>query len=192
MTDTGSGLRHAPSMSTEVLKALANPLRRQVWNEVTRSRYARAADLAKRLDQPANTLSFHLRVLAQAGLIEEAPEKARDKRDRVWKPTSGAMSLGSPEDPVADQVLGSAVMAGFIDDARSLLTRVANWAGSYVTGEDATERGVYTTATLRLSRERFIALIDQLDQVVTSFRDDPEDDETLTWELSMIGASEEI
>ncbi|MCB0886688.1 MAG: hypothetical protein KDB41_07850, partial [Propionibacteriaceae bacterium] len=117
---------------------------------------------------------------------------ARDKRDRVWKPTSGAMSLGSPEDPVADQILGSAVMAGFIDDARSLLTRVANWAGSYVTGEDATERGVYTTATLRLSRERFIALIDQLDQVVTSFRDDPEDDETLTWELSMIGASEEI
>ena len=116
MTDTGSGLRHAPSMSTEVLKALANPLRRQVWNEVTRSRYARAADLAKRLDQPANTLSFHLRVLAQAGLIEEAPEKARDKRDRVWKPTSGAMSLGSPEDPVADQILGSAVMAGFIDD----------------------------------------------------------------------------
>ena len=101
MTDTGSGLRHAPSMSTEVLKALANPLRRQVWNEVTRARYARAADLAQRLDQPANTLSFHLRVLAQAGLIEEAPEKARDKRDRVWKPTSGAMSLGSPEDPVA-------------------------------------------------------------------------------------------
>ena len=74
----------------------------------------------------------------------------------------------------------------------SLLTRVANWAGSYVTGEDAVERGVYTTATLRLSRERFVALIDQLDGVVTSFRDDPEDDETLTWTLSMLGASEEI
>ena len=76
MADLESRLR-APSMSTEVLKALANPLRRQVWNEVIKLRYARAADLAGRLDQPANSLSFHLRVLAEAGLIEEPPEKAR-------------------------------------------------------------------------------------------------------------------
>lgn len=30
-------------------------------------------------------MSFHLRALARAGLIEEAPELARDKRDRVWR-----------------------------------------------------------------------------------------------------------
>jgi DNA-binding transcriptional ArsR family regulator len=47
--------------------------------------HARAADLAEALSEPANTISFHLRVLARAGIIEEAPELARDRRDRVWK-----------------------------------------------------------------------------------------------------------
>ena len=70
MTDTGSGLRHAPSMSTEVLKALANPLRRQVWNEVTRTRYARAADLAA-IDayaEAADAFLFDAKAPAEAAL----------------------------------------------------------------------------------------------------------------------------
>lgn len=44
----------------------------------------RAADIAEALGIAASTASFHLRVLADAGLIEEAPEHARDRRDRVW------------------------------------------------------------------------------------------------------------
>lgn len=35
---------------------------------------------------PANSISFHLHVLAKNHFIEEAPELARDKRDRVWRP----------------------------------------------------------------------------------------------------------
>lgn len=196
MTDEGGqevrrALR-APSMSTEVLKALANPLRRQVWNEVGQLRYARAADLAKRLDLPANTLSFHLRVLAEAGLIEEAPEKARDRRDRVWKPTRGALSLGSPEEPVADELLGRAVLAGEVADHHALLARVTGWASRFITGEDPVERGAFATYTLRLSRERYHQLVEQLDATISDYRDDEETDDMLTWKLSVIAASEEI
>lgn len=190
MADLESRLR-APSMSTEVLKALANPLRRQVWNEVIKLRYARAADLAGRLDQPANSLSFHLRVLAEAGLIEEAPERARDKRDRVWKPTHGARSLGSPEDPVADEVLGNAVMAGYVAEHQQLLARVTGWAIKYVTGEDPVEKGTHTTYSLRLKRERFVELIEELDAVINRYERD-DDDDSLVWTLTMLAASEEI
>ena len=45
----------------------------------------RAADVARELGIPANQASFHLRQLAKYGLVEEAPEAARDKRDRVWR-----------------------------------------------------------------------------------------------------------
>lgn len=190
MADLESRLR-APSMSTEVLKALANPLRRQVWNEVIKLRYARAADLAGRLDQPANSLSFHLRVLAEAGLIEEAPEKARDKRDRVWKPTHGARSLGAPEDPVADEALGNAVMAGYVAEHQQLLARVTGWASKYVTGEDPVEKGTHTTYSLRLKRERFVELIEELDAVINRYERD-DDDDSLVWTLTMLAASEEI
>lgn len=185
------GLR-APSMSTEVLKALANPLRRQVWNTVIRLRYARAADLAKRLDQPANSLSFHLRVLAEAGLIEEAPEQARDKRDRVWKATRGALSLGSPEDPVHDEALGTAVLAGEVADHQALLGRVVGWAARYVTGEDPVERGTLATYNLRLTHERYKSLVEELDGVLGRYRDEAETPDTHTWTLSMVAASDEI
>lgn len=124
----------APTMSTEILKALANPLRRQVWNEVSELRYARAADLSKRLDAPANTLSFHLRVLAEAGLIEEAPgERATSATGYGSRP--GARSPRLPENPVADATLGDIVLAGTVADHQQLLQRVAGWALKYATGE---------------------------------------------------------
>ena len=41
--------------------------------------------MAKVLGVPANQASFHLRQLAKYGLVVEAPEEARDGRDRVWR-----------------------------------------------------------------------------------------------------------
>lgn len=70
----------------ETLRAMAHPLRQRVLVELNVREHARAADLAKALDEPANSISFHLRVLARHRFIEEAPELARDKRDRVWRP----------------------------------------------------------------------------------------------------------
>lgn len=79
-----------PFEVTEVamMRALAHPVRQQILAELVGRKRARAADLAGALDLPANSASFHLRTLAKAGLIVEAPELARDKRDRVWVPLS--------------------------------------------------------------------------------------------------------
>jgi DNA-binding transcriptional ArsR family regulator len=70
----------------ETLRAMAHPLRQRIMIELNVREHARAADLAKTLGVPANSISFHLRVLAKHRFIEEAPELARDKRDRVWRP----------------------------------------------------------------------------------------------------------
>jgi DNA-binding transcriptional ArsR family regulator len=70
----------------ETLRAMAHPLRQRIMVELNVRDHARAADLAKSLGEPANSISFHLRVLAKHHFIEEAPELARDKRDRVWRP----------------------------------------------------------------------------------------------------------
>lgn len=77
----------------EALRAFAHPLRQRILLELATMEHARAADLARLLDQPANAVSFHLRALAKAGLITEAPEHARDRRDRVWKPVAEAYAL---------------------------------------------------------------------------------------------------
>lgn len=76
----------APISDPTVLRAIAHPVRNQVLGELYAAGHARAADLAEALGIPANQASFHLRQLAKYGLIEPAPEHARDGRDRVWKP----------------------------------------------------------------------------------------------------------
>ena len=80
----------------------------------------RAADVARELDIPANQASFHLRQLAKYGLVEEAPEEARDKRDRVWRPTSGAASQRRPHASSRRQPGGKAAVAVFRRSAARL------------------------------------------------------------------------
>ncbi|GGO79425.1 winged helix-turn-helix domain-containing protein [Nocardioides deserti] len=68
-----------------ILRAVAHPTRNRILSELSAAGSLRAADIARLLDVPANQASFHLRQLAKYGLVEEAPDEARDRRDRVWR-----------------------------------------------------------------------------------------------------------
>jgi DNA-binding transcriptional ArsR family regulator len=67
------------------LRAIAHPTRERVLAELYAVGPMRAADVAEAIGIPANQASFHLRQLAKYGLVAEAPELARDGRDRVWR-----------------------------------------------------------------------------------------------------------
>jgi predicted ArsR family transcriptional regulator len=69
-----------------ILRAIAHPMRNRILGELSAAGHLRAADVAAVLGIPANQASFHLRQLAKYGLVELAPELARDGRDRVWRP----------------------------------------------------------------------------------------------------------
>jgi DNA-binding transcriptional ArsR family regulator len=71
-----------------VLRAIAHPTRERVLAELYAVGPLRAADVAEAIGIPANQASFHLRQLAKYGLVAEAPELARDGRDRVWRPVN--------------------------------------------------------------------------------------------------------
>ncbi|AYG03337.1 winged helix-turn-helix domain-containing protein [Gryllotalpicola protaetiae] len=102
------------------LRAFAHPTRQRILRELAVRTHARAADLARWTGEPANSLSFHLRTLASAGLIRELPEKGRDKRDRVWElANQGGYTF---EDPIADPGVSSFVAERF-DWLRRLLAR---------------------------------------------------------------------
>jgi DNA-binding transcriptional ArsR family regulator len=79
---------HAPMRQVDdprLLRAVAHPVRNRILAELSATGPLRAADIATQIDVPANQASFHLRQLAKYGLVEEAPELARDGRDRVWR-----------------------------------------------------------------------------------------------------------
>ncbi|MGW6158585.1 ArsR/SmtB family transcription factor [Streptomyces sp. NPDC055144] len=75
------------------LKALAHPLRSQLYRALVVARTATASQLAEQVDGAVSLVSYHLRKLADAGLIEEAPGVQRDGRERWWQPASDGVSI---------------------------------------------------------------------------------------------------
>jgi predicted ArsR family transcriptional regulator len=151
-----------PLHDPRTLRAIAHPVRNRILNEITAQGSLRAADIARDLDIPANQASFHLRQLAKYGLIEEDPEAARDRRDRVWRavsPQGFTVKLRSLE----KQPGGKAASAVFRRTAR-------DWGHVVVDSVYATERdrGAYSSATdmaLRLTKEEAAAFARELDEV---------------------------
>jgi len=95
-----------------MLRGIAHPMRGRILDEIEAGGPMRAADVAERLDIPANQASFHLRQLAKYGLVEEAPELARDGRDRVWRARyEGGLSVNLEE--LTQEPGGKAAVAVF-------------------------------------------------------------------------------
>ena len=68
---------------------------------------ATASQLAERTGQLVGNVSHHLKMLARAGLVEEVPELAKDRRERWWRhvPLSLSWSLAD----VRGDAVGEAV-----------------------------------------------------------------------------------
>lgn len=75
------------------LKALAHPLRMQLYRGLTVARVATASQLAEQVDEAVSLVSYHLRKLAEHGLIEEAEPQTADGRERWWQPASEGLSI---------------------------------------------------------------------------------------------------
>lgn len=101
-----------------ILRAIAHPHRNRILFEMYAAGPLRAADIARRVGIPANRASFHLRQLAKYGLIVEAPEEARDRRDRVWRLVDEDGISFRSEDMLA-QPGGAAAMAVYQRSARA-------------------------------------------------------------------------
>lgn len=139
------------------LRALAHPLRQRILLELSVRRSLRAADLAEIVGEPANAISYHLRSLAKVGLLVEAPELARDSRDRVW-------TVAHPE--------GVYVPPGPDDDAPDIfaeqfLAWVRDMVMEKVPEDPRAIRGRYTGAALLTKdegRQMFLEIAEVLER----------------------------
>lgn len=87
-----------------VLHALAHPFRARVLDALKVDGPSTASVLSGRTGQAVGSVSHHLKVLADVGLVEEAPELARDRRERWWRLVSAGHRWSSSDfadDPVA-------------------------------------------------------------------------------------------
>ncbi len=100
-----------------VLTAMAHPLRRRILDVLYLYGPATASALAARTDQGVGNISHHMRILSEAGLVEEAPELARDRRERWWRRPAGPISWRTPDtdEDVATDAVGRAASSLNLD-----------------------------------------------------------------------------
>jgi predicted ArsR family transcriptional regulator len=150
-----------------VLRAIAHPVRVRVLDELGATGPSRAADIARLLGIPANQASFHLRQLAKYGLVVEAPEEARDGRDRVWR---AAHDEGLTVDIGALSAApgGAAAVRVFRREAAAAAHEAVDRA--YESSSDPEARTVISDSVLRLSRDDAGAFADALNALVTTWQ----------------------
>jgi predicted ArsR family transcriptional regulator len=156
-----------PLSDPRVLRAIAHPVRTRILDELSASGPVRAADVARELGIPANQASFHLRQLAKYGLVEEAPEEARDRRDRVWRATAAeGYSVNLSE--LAEAPGGKAAVEVFRSSKLAWMHGVVDRAFTMSREEG---RGVFATSdhALKLTDEEAHALRQEIDDLIDSW-----------------------
>ncbi|MGL5851071.1 MAG: ArsR/SmtB family transcription factor [Phycicoccus sp.] len=131
------------------LAALAHPFRARIMDALAVDGPSTASTLAVRTGQAVGNASHHLKVLAAAGLIEEAPELARDGRERWWRRTSTATRWSRAEltDPAAVTAAEEAEALAW----RRQQERVRDWMANADTDRDWDDVAFATAAWARLS-----------------------------------------
>ena len=151
-----------------VLRAIAHPVRNRILSEMAASGPTRAADIARDLGIPANQASFHLRQLAKYGLVEEAVDEGRDRRDRVWQlvaPEGFALDMGTLEQEPG----GKAAVSVFRQQSAAWAHQVVDAAYS-PEHEPGTMQSV-TSQALKLTKEEARELTGELEDVVLRWAD---------------------
>jgi DNA-binding transcriptional ArsR family regulator len=84
-------------MSAAELRALGHPLRMQLLQLLHTDGPSTASGLARKLGESSGATSYHLRLLARAGLVEEDRTRG-NARDRWWRRSGGAIYMPTDAD----------------------------------------------------------------------------------------------
>lgn len=151
------------------LKALAHPLRVRMYDLLADGGPATASQLAAAVGESSGTTSYHLRVLAKHGFIEEDPARG-DRRDRWWRVRPGGYNLDAErlmEEPGTSAALRIAAGQLWQNAARQLerwYTTADTWDVEWL------RSSVSTTMRFEGTAEELAELRDEVVAVLQRFR----------------------
>ncbi|MFF3912555.1 ArsR/SmtB family transcription factor [Streptomyces sp. NPDC001852] len=148
------------------LKALAHPLRLKLYRGLTIARVATASQLAEQVDEAVSLVSYHLRKLAEHGLIEEAEPQSGDGRERWWQPASDGVRIhdedfrDGPEKAAAHTAASRLFFEQRAGLYRRFLDERAHWSEEWQDAAESSESVLRLTAAelSELNRE-MLALV---------------------------------
>lgn len=183
--DPHDDLPEVARLDSARLRVLAHPLRARLLAALRAYGPATAADLARRLETNTGATSYHLRQLAQVGLIEEEMGRGT-ARQRWWRAAHQVTAWNVAEftdDPddraAADWLLGHhlRITTGWRED---WLASRAQWSAEWQHAADTSD------LQLRLTAAQLKRLHEELLEVVHRYRDAGPDTEELAETVTVL------
>ena len=161
-------LRHV-NLNSRQIRVLAHPLRSRLVGELRLNGPATATRLAEVFHTNTGATSYHLRQLADVGMVEEDPKAGRG-RERVWRAAHDVTSW-QRDDFTGDEDAQTAADWLTSTYARAVAERIEDWTRG-VAGEPAEWRSaaVFSDYIMRLNPDQLLALTRELDDVVERWR----------------------
>jgi len=145
----------------KALAALAHPFRSRIMDALKVDGPSTASALAQRTGQAVGSASHHLKVLAEAGLVEEAPELARDRRERWWR-LAAPGTRWSRQDLADDAAAVAAADAAEALNFQRQVERTRDWMANARSDPEWDDAAFVTQHWLRLSPDELRELGEEL------------------------------
>ncbi|MEW1924494.1 helix-turn-helix domain-containing protein [Streptomyces sp. NPDC088360] len=127
------------------LKAFGHPLRLKVYGTLRVAGPSTASQLASQVDEAVSLVSYHLRKLAEHGLIVEAEVQSGDARERWWQAAQDTLSFrhedfkDTPEGAATHTAVVRALIAQREEQYNTYLDQQAAWGAEWRTAADQSD-----------------------------------------------------
>lgn len=159
----------SPRLDAKAIRVLAHPLRSRLLSQLRLEGPSTATKLAKDLDTNTGATSYHLRKLADVGLVDDTGEGRG--RERVWRSAHRQHSFfesdfeGDPNSQAASEWLQQEHLRHFQERADTWQRTKGDWPVEW------REPAGMSDYFLDISADQFRALMAEIGAVVARYRD---------------------
>jgi DNA-binding transcriptional ArsR family regulator len=160
----------------KALSAMANPFRSRMMDALKVDGPSTASALATRTGQAVGSASHHLKVLHEAGVVEEAPELAKDRRERWWRLVDAGTRWSRAD--FADDT--AAVTAAYAAEALTLqrqFERTQEWNANASSAPEWDASAFATQNWMRLSPDELTHVANEIVDVLLRWSSRPVPDD---------------
>lgn len=168
----GATDRKIHQIDARALRAIAHPLRLRLLNTLREFGPATASRLGERLGESSGATSYHLRQLAEAGLVEDAPELGKG-RERWWRSVHQGSTVESSDfRHHADPEVRGAIDFVLHETATAHAQELNTWLGTMDDWPKEWQRSWdLSDFTMHLTPELALELAEKMHALVESYRD---------------------
>ncbi|MEV0825598.1 ArsR/SmtB family transcription factor [Nonomuraea rubra] len=149
------------------MRALAHPARLMILNRLRVEGSATATEVAEIAGITPSAASYHLRMLAKYGFVEDAPARG-DGRERMWRGVDRPLSVGvQPDDQPEVRAAKVLLIAAFRRDANEEAERAL--AASDLEPEEWRDVTLFSRHRLRVDAGELAELNRQIERVLEPY-----------------------